>query len=103
MSIAAVLPIVVALAAGIETDPEFKSGQSQIDAFEYEKAAATFDKLSKRPSLPEPDRALALVWLGLACAELRDQARASVAFEDAVTADPLIVLPRDASPKIKAL
>src|SRR4051812_22988284 len=93
----------VLLVAGLETDPEFKKGQEQVEAFEYEKAAATFDQVSKRPGLPDADRAVALVWLGLAYAELRDQARASVAFEDAVTADPLIVLPRDASPKIKTL
>ena len=99
----AVLTIAGPTMAGLETDPEFKKGQEQIEAFEYEKAAAVFEAVAKRPALPDADRAVALVWLGLACAELRDQARASVAFEDAVTADPLIVLPRDASPKIKAL
>lgn len=90
-------------APSLEADAEFKKGQAQVEAFEYEKAAATFDAVSKRAGLTDGDRSLALVWLGLACAELRDQARASIAFEDAVTADPLIVLPRDASPKIKAL
>lgn len=95
------------LAAGaigaIETDPELKSGQELMEAFEYEKAAVVFDNVAKRPGLSGPDRAVALVWLGLAAAELRDTARASVVFEEAVTADPLISLPRDASPKIKTL
>lgn len=97
------LVLALLLTCALENDPELKKGQDQIEAFEYEKAAATFDAVSKRPGLTDADRALALVWLGLAFAELRDQARASVAFEDAVTADPLIVLPRDASPKIKTL
>lgn len=97
------LVIVALLAAGFESDPELKKGQALIEAFEYEKAADVFDALSQRPGLANEDKAVALVWLGLALAELREQARASVAFEDAVVADPLIVLPRDASPKIKAL
>jgi hypothetical protein len=87
----------------IESDPELKKGQELMEAFEYEKAAVVFDAVSKRPGLVDADKAVALVWLGLAAAELRDTARASVAFEEAVTADPLISLPRDASPKIKTL
>src|SRR5687768_16430039 len=91
------------LVGAIESDPELKKGQELMEAFEYEKAAVVFDALSKRPGLVDADKAVALVWLGLAAAELRDTARASVAFEEAVTADPLISLPRDASPKIKTL
>lgn len=91
------------VAGAIESDAELKSGQELMEAFEYEKAAVAFEALAKRPGLVDADRAVALVWLGLAAAELRDTARASVAFEEAVTADPLISLPRDASPKIKTL
>ena len=91
------------VAGAIESDPELKQGQELMEAFEYEKAAVVFDAVAKRPNLTEPDKAVALVWLGLAAAELRDTARASLAFEEAVIADPLISLPRDASPKIKTL
>jgi hypothetical protein len=91
------------VAGAIESDPELKKGQELMEAFEYEKAAVVFDTVAKRPGLVDADKAVALVWLGLAAAELRDTARASVAFEEAVTADPLISLPRDASPKIKTL
>lgn len=91
------------VAGAIESDPELKKGQELMEAFEYEKAAVVFDTVAKRPGLTDADKAVALVWLGLAAAELRDTARASVAFEEAVTADPLISLPRDASPKIKTL
>lgn len=91
------------VAGAIESDPELKKGQEMMEAFDYEKAAVVFDAVAKRPGLTDADRAVALVWLGLAAAELRDTARASVAFEEAVTADPLISLPRDASPKIKTL
>src|ERR1041384_4058936 len=97
------LVLAITLAAGLESDPEFKKGQEQVDAFDYEKAALTFDAVAKRPGLAPADKAVALVWLGLAYAELRDQTHASLAFEDAVTADPLVGLPRDVSPKIKAL
>lgn len=95
--------LVFIVAAGIESDAELKNGQQLMEAFDYERAAEVFATLAKRPGIADPDRAVALVWLGLAAAELRDQARASLAFEDAILADPLIVLPRDASPKIKAL
>jgi hypothetical protein len=105
--ISALLVVLLALSpmapAGIETDPEMKKAQALVDAFEYEKAAAAFEGLAQRQNLTDPDRAVVLVWLGLTYTELREQAKASVAFEDAVTADPLIVLPRDASPKIKTL
>lgn len=98
------LALALALAtARIETDPDFKNGQEFMEAFDYEKAAEVFEGVAKRPGITDPNRALALVWLGLAAAELRDQARASLAFEDAIIADPLIVLPRDASPKIKTI
>ncbi len=97
------LLIVVMLTGALDNDPDFKKGQDQLETFDYEKATKTFDKLANRPGLAPGDKAVALVWLGLSYAELRDQAHASLAFEDAVTADPLIVLPRDASPKIKAL
>lgn len=104
MSCVAVALVMGLVAAGaMETDPELKKGQDLMEAFEYEKAAVVFDALSKRPGLNNADKAVALVWLGLAAAELRDTARASVAFEEAVTNDPLISLPRDASPKIKTL
>jgi hypothetical protein len=93
----------VLLCAALESDAQFKQAQKHMDAFELEKAAALLDDISKRPALPPQDQALALVWLGIAYAELRDEARASIAFEDAITADPLIVLPKDSSPKIKAL
>ena len=98
-----IFALVFVAAAAIESDVELKQGQALMEAFDYEKAAEVFSTIAKRPAIADPDRAVALVWLGLAAAELRDQARASVAFEDAVVADPLIVLPRDASPKIKAL
>lgn len=101
MSCACALALFVV--GAIESDPELKHGQELMEAFEYEKAAVVFDTVAKRPNLTEPDKAVALVWLGLAAAEVRDTARASLAFEEAVIADPLISLPRDASPKIKTL
>lgn len=98
-----VLLAALVLCAALESDPELKKAQAHMDAFEMEKAAAVLEQIAKRPGLSNEDRALALVWLGIAYAELRDEARAAIAFEDAVTADPLIVLPKDSSPKIKSL
>ena len=97
------LAFVLALAMAIDSDPQFREAQKHVDAFEYDKAAALFEEIAKRSSLTGSDRAQVLIWLGLTYAELRDEARASIVFEDAVSADPLIVLPRDASPKIKSL
>lgn len=91
------------LAAALDADPEFQQALQYAEAFEYDKAAPMLRAISARPGLAPTDRAHALVWLGLVYAELRDEARAALAFEDAIVADPLIVLPRDASPKTKAL
>ncbi|MCC7108709.1 MAG: hypothetical protein IT382_05440, partial [Deltaproteobacteria bacterium] len=91
------------LAAALDADPEFIKALQHAEAFEYDKAAPLLQAVAARPGLAPVDRAQSLVWLGLVYAELRDEARAALAFEDAITADPLIVLPRDASPKTKAL
>lgn len=91
------------LCGSLDSDPQFREGQRQIEEFEFEKASTLFEAIAARPGLDPGDRAQALVWLGIAFAEMRDEARASLAFEEAVTGDPLIVLPRDTSPKIKIL
>lgn len=91
------------LAAALDADPEFTKALQHAEAFEYDKAAPLLQAIAARPGLAPVDRAQSLVWLGLVYAELRDEARAALAFEDAISADPLIVLPRDASPKTKAL
>src|SRR5688572_25255868 len=97
------LALFLFLSVAVESDPQFVAAQKHVDAFELDKAKAAFEAIAARPKLSPSDRALVLVWLGLTYAELRDETRASIVFEDAVTADPLIVLPRDASPKIKNL
>lgn len=91
------------LAVSLDADPEFQKALQHAEAFEYDKAAPMLQGVAARPGLAPTDKAQALVWLGLVYAELRDDARAALSFEDAITADPLIVLPRDASPKTKAL
>lgn len=97
------LALALLLATALDADPEFQKALQHAEAFEYDKAAPMLKGVAGRPGLPPTDRAQALVWLGLVYAELRDEARAALAFEDAISADPLIVLPRDASPKTKAL
>jgi hypothetical protein len=95
--------LAVLLVAGFESNPDLKKGQALIEEFEYEQAAVVFEALSKKPGLADRDRGVALVWLGLSLAELRQQSKAAAAFEDAVEANPSVSLPRDVSPKIKAL
>lgn len=97
------LMLALLLTAALDADAEFQKALQHAEAFEYDKAAPLLQAVAARPGLAPSDKAQALVWLGLVYAELRDDARASLAFEDAITADPLIVLPRDASPKTKAL
>ena len=97
------LVLALLLTASLDADPEFQKALQHAEAFEYDKAAPLLQGIAARAELAAVDKAQALVWLGLVYAELRDDARAALSFEDAITADPLIVLPRDASPKTKAL
>ena len=97
------LLLALLMATALDADPEFQKALQHAESFEYDKAAPLLQAIAARPGLVPADKAQALVWLGLVYAELRDDARAALAFEDAIQADPLIVLPRDASPKTKAL
>lgn len=96
------IALVVLLGTDLRADADFLRGKSQIEAFEYEAAAATFEALARRPGLAAKDRAVALMWLGVVASELRQQQRASRAFDDAVAADPSVVIPEEVSPKIRA-
>ena len=93
----------VAAPPPLSEDPAYQEGMRLYDAFEYERATFRFKEALRIAGRSDADRATIYLRLGMTYAELRDDESAMEAFMDALDADPLLVLPDDAAPKIKAL
>jgi hypothetical protein len=85
----------------LDDDPAYKEGMRLYEDFEYERAVFRFKEALRVKDRTNSDRAVIGLRLGMTYAELRDDQGALDAFEAALTEDPLLVLPSDASPKIK--
>ena len=84
-------------------DSAYQEGMRLYEDFEYERAVFRFKEALRVKDRTAADRAVVGLRLGMTYAELRDDQGALEAFENALTEDPLLVLPSDASPKIKAM
>ena len=99
----AVLFSLVAAPPPLSEDPAYQEGMRLYDAFEYERAIFRFKEALRIEERSDSDRATIYLRLGMTYAELRDDESAMEAFMNALEADPLLVLPDEAAPKIKAL
>lgn len=93
----------LAVAVPLEEDPAYSEGMRLFEDFEYEKAVFRFKDALRVEDRSPAEKATVLIRLGMTYAELRDEASARESFLEALQADPLAVLPADASPKIKTL
>lgn len=86
-------------------DAAFDEGVQLYKSLEYEAALARFAELSARPELAAPDKAEALVWLGLCLAGTGDLDAAKRTFKAALSADANSALPTATavSPRVQAL
>ena len=86
-------------------DAAFDEGVQLYKSLEYEAALARFAELSARPELLAPDKAEALVWLGLCLAGTGDLDAAKRTFKAALSADANSALPTATavSPRVQAL
>ncbi|MCC7109101.1 MAG: hypothetical protein IT382_07430 [Deltaproteobacteria bacterium] len=85
-------------------DAAFDEGVQLYKSLEYEAALARFAELSARPELAAPDKAEALVWLGLCLAGTGDLDAAKRTFKAALSADANAALPTTTavSPRVQA-
>ena len=98
-----VLLLLFTLQIPLGEDSAYQEGMRLYEDFEYERAVFRFKEALRVKDRTAADRAVVGLRLGMTYAELRDDQGALEAFENALTEDPLLVLPSDASPKIKAL
>lgn len=84
-------------------DVAFNEGLQLLEDFEYEKAIFRFREAVRDPTKTPEQRAICHIYVGVTLAELREDADAIAAFEEAVKADPAATLPLDASPKVKEM
>jgi len=94
------------LAAGTSPLPDdvpFNEGLQLLEDFEYEKAIFRFREAVRDPDKTAEQRAICHIYVGVTLAELREDAGAIGAFEEAVRADASATLPVDASPKVKEM
>ncbi len=99
--IVAALLLAMPLALPLDDDPAFVEGRQLYQASEYEQAVFRFQATALVADRPAPERARALMWLGLAYAGVGDSAAARRSFEDALRMDAQIAIPVEVSPKIE--
>ncbi len=95
------LVLFIGLQVPLGDDPAYSEGMRLYEDFEYERAVFRFKEALRFKDRSNSDQAVIGLRLGMTYAELRDDQGALDAFEAALTEDPLLVLPPDASPKIK--
>jgi len=78
----------------------FKAALRLYDGLEYEKAAPRFNRLVKNKRLPAKTRALSAVYLGIIDLTMGRNERADADFATALSLDPEVKIPGDASPTI---
>lgn len=90
--------------AALADDPGYQDGLRHRDAFDYERALASFERAlaSDQERTPE-ERALLLVYIGVLRAELSDPAAAREAFDEALGLDAKASLTLDVSPTIRQI
>ncbi len=96
------LSVFFALAAVVQGTPAFDDGVRFYKETEYELAMVQFQATSTRPDLTDADRALVLLWIGLSHAGLGNSDAAQRSFQQALEADPAVVLPPALPPAIVA-
>jgi hypothetical protein len=101
--LALVLTAVLAAQSPTLDDPAFTEGLRLLEDFEYEKATFRFREALRDETKTPAQMAVVHVYLGMTLAELREEAAAVDAFVDALRSDPAVVLPADASPKVRTL
>ena len=84
-------------------DGDFVAGRAAYDGLDPAKAAKRFTAAAAVEGRSDTDRAIILVWLGLAKAQLMDFDATGRAFREAARLDPDVGLPGDPSPKIVEL
>ncbi len=95
--------VLMFLAATLAGDASFDEGTRLYRSLEYEQAIFRFEEVAVRSTLAAPDKATALLWLGLSYAGTGDLDAARRNFADALRADRAVVLPSNVSPRIVEL
>jgi tetratricopeptide (TPR) repeat protein len=90
-------------AAWSKTGPHFDEGVKQLKGFEYEAALGAFEKALDWPGNTKSERALILVYIGIAQSNQADYTKAEESFKKALAEDPAVQPPKLTSPKIRAL
>lgn len=96
----AALALLLVTAGAVEDDPRFQEARRMFERFELDGALARFNLVLLSDALPAKERALVLLWKGLAEAELGRFDEATNAFEHALLLDEGATLPIEASPKV---
>jgi tetratricopeptide (TPR) repeat protein len=86
-----------------KTGPHFEVGVEMLKQFEYEKAKESFEKALEWPGNTSKERALILVYIGIAQSNMGDFPEAEKSFRRAQTTDPDVEPPKLTSPKIRAI
>ncbi|OGQ26333.1 MAG: hypothetical protein A2138_25470 [Deltaproteobacteria bacterium RBG_16_71_12] len=100
-----VLALAFIALGGLAGDEAFDEGVLLYKGLEYEQAAARFAEITSRPDLAPPEKAEALVWLGLCLAGTGDLDAARRTLKNAVLTDQAVRLPTATaiSPRVQAL
>jgi hypothetical protein len=97
------LALALCTALALEGDPAFDDGVKLYKALEYEQAVLRFQQIAVRPALAPPDKAEALLWLGLSYAGTADFDSARTYLKSALETDLDIALPDKVSPRVAEL
>jgi len=97
------LALLLATAAPLERDPAYRAAEAAYNAFEFEEARLTFEKLAARRGLGDAERARLQVWIGMCHAEEGALDAAAGDFEEAALIDPDVEALPFMSPKARRM
>ena len=97
------LALVLATVTPLEREPAYRSAEAAYNAFEFEEARVTFEKLAARRGLADADRARLQLWIGMCHAEEGALDAATVDFENAAVIDPDVEALSFMSPKARRM
>lgn len=103
MTAGPLIALALALTGALGDDPTFDEGVRLYQELNYEQAIFRFQQVAVRTALAPPEKATALLWLGLAYAGSGDLEEAKRSFRYALEADRTAALPTETSPRIEAM